>query len=142
MTSAGQDLFVYGTLRQAGGHAMAQFLASQARRIGPGKVRGRLYDLGSYPGLVEARAENEWVHGEIYELPQPAETLAVLDRYEGCGPEDRPPLLFERWAAPVVLPTGEVRSCWVYFYKGQVREDQWIVSGDYADAGQQARFPK
>jgi gamma-glutamylcyclotransferase (GGCT)/AIG2-like uncharacterized protein YtfP len=132
MVGACQWLFVYGTLRQAQGHVMAHFLASRGRWLGAGKVRGRLYDLGSYPGLVAPGGDNEWVYGEVYELGQTAETLAVLDSYEGCSPEDLPPFLFERRPAPVFLPTGEVRSCWMYLYQGPVREEQRLLSGDYA----------
>jgi gamma-glutamylcyclotransferase (GGCT)/AIG2-like uncharacterized protein YtfP len=124
-------LFVYGTLRPAGGGPLAQFLAGGARLLGTARVPGRLYDLGAYPGLVQPRDSREWVTGEVYEMLQPAQTLAVLDPYEGCGPADLPPNFFERRLAPATLPSGEIRTCWVYFYLGPVDEERRIISGDY-----------
>jgi gamma-glutamylcyclotransferase (GGCT)/AIG2-like uncharacterized protein YtfP len=126
-----QALFVYGTLRQAARHPMALFLRAHARSLGPARARGRLYDLGAYPGMVAARGDDEWVHGEVHQLSRPDETLAVLDRYEGCGPGVEPPRLYERRPAPVELATGEMRPCWVYFYLGPVAEEKRILSGDY-----------
>ena len=41
------------------------------------QLPGRLYDLGAYPGLTEARTEQEWVLGDVYELAEPENTLAV-----------------------------------------------------------------
>jgi gamma-glutamylcyclotransferase (GGCT)/AIG2-like uncharacterized protein YtfP len=132
MSAATCCLFVYGTLRRSQGHPLAGFLADRADWVGLGHVAGRLYDLGSYPGLIEPRTEADWVTGDVYELRQAAETLALPDRYEGCGPEDDPPHLYERCQTMVHLAAGEPRTCWVYLYRGPVREEGRIVSGDYA----------
>ena len=45
-------LFVYGTLRRGFRHLMADLLAEQAEFVGEGVFQGRLYDLGSYPGVT------------------------------------------------------------------------------------------
>jgi gamma-glutamylcyclotransferase (GGCT)/AIG2-like uncharacterized protein YtfP len=126
-------LFVYGTLRQASPHPMAGFLGRNARLISSGRVAGRLYHLGRYPGLKEAVTKEEWVRGDVYELAEPEANLAVLDRYEGCGSEDAPEGLYERRLAEVMLDGGETRTCWVYYYRGPVREEKRIHSGDYKD---------
>jgi gamma-glutamylcyclotransferase (GGCT)/AIG2-like uncharacterized protein YtfP len=128
-------LFVYGTLRPASGHAMARYLAGKSCVVGPARFPGRLYDLGRYPGLREPADEQEWVHGDVVRLREPDETLAVLDRYEGCEPDGASLPLFERCLVQARLATGEDVSCWAYFYRGQVTEGQRIASGDYYRRG-------
>src|SRR5262245_13923992 len=105
MTAECNLLFVYGTLRKGFDHPMADYLAARARHLGGGKVPGQLYDLGAYPGLLDAAGPEEWVYGDLYELREPAETLAALDRYEGRALPDAPPL-FERRMIPVTIDTG------------------------------------
>jgi gamma-glutamylcyclotransferase (GGCT)/AIG2-like uncharacterized protein YtfP len=72
-------LFCYGTLMPAG--------AAQAGREGfvPDAVRGRLYDPGYYPMLVDAHdAAAPWVEG--YTRWVPVEALnGILDDYEGVA---------------------------------------------------------
>jgi gamma-glutamylcyclotransferase (GGCT)/AIG2-like uncharacterized protein YtfP len=52
--------------------------------------------------------------------------LAELDRYEIDASA-----LFERRLVPVVCDSAERLTAWVYFYRGPVREEQRIASGDY-----------
>ena len=52
--------------------------AARSTFLGEGSVRGRLVDLGSYPGLIAGAGR---VRGEIYRLDGP-ELLPVLDREE------------------------------------------------------------
>ena len=77
-------LFVYGTLR-AGASQDIHRLAPPARFIGRGRVRGRLYHLGPYPGLV--RGGDAWVQGEVYAITPAQETL--LDAIEEVWPQRR-----------------------------------------------------
>ena len=124
-------LFVYGTLRRAGAHPMAQFLTARGRLVGAASAPGRLYDLGAYPGMVDAAEEGECVRGEVYELREPEATLIALDRYEGCGPEDPHPWLYERVLAVVTLDGGEQLNAWLYLYRGSLTGARHIPSGDY-----------
>ena len=80
---AGRDslLFVYGTLRPFVDIEMAKWLRHAARYLGSGTTRGRLYDLGAYPGMSAARARGERVVGDLYRVSNPR-VLRVLDRYE------------------------------------------------------------
>jgi len=91
-------LFVYGTLRKAFGHEMHHRLERAARCIGNATVRGALYDLGSYPGLVISGDDADLARGEVYALdPDRAQaTLADLDRYEGCATTDPEPHEYRR----------------------------------------------
>ena len=72
-------LFVYGTLGPDGPEALA--------RDGwvPDAVRGRLYDLGDYPGLVDTDDSSAgWVAGHVRAI-DPTELSGRLDEYEGVA---------------------------------------------------------
>ncbi|MBX9925396.1 MAG: gamma-glutamylcyclotransferase [Hyphomicrobiaceae bacterium] len=79
-------LFVYGTLcfDCAGrlGQQERTRLASESSVIGERAVRGRMVDLGGYPGLVDCPGR---VEGLVLRLTRPAVSLAWLDSYEGIG---------------------------------------------------------
>src|SRR5687768_15321910 len=70
-------LFTYGTLMR--GYGLHHVLGPRAERLGTATARGRLLDLGRYPGVVEGRG---WVRGEVYRLRDP-QVLAAVDRAEG-----------------------------------------------------------
>lgn len=113
-------LFVYGTLREGGGHAMHAVLASAADRVGTARARGLLVDLGWYPGLVETQ-DDRWVEGEVWMLREP-DVLLRLDAYEGDE--------YERRIQAVHLVTG-VSKAWTYLYRGPVPRGRVIESGDW-----------
>jgi gamma-glutamylcyclotransferase (GGCT)/AIG2-like uncharacterized protein YtfP len=124
-------LFVYGTLRSGFANHFARQLAAQSEFLGPARVEGRLYRLGHYPGAIPSGGSGDCVAGELYRLHDPAATLAVLDRYEGCGPDDPPPSEFIRLQVPAILASGEAISAWFYAYNCPVTEDRRIPSGDF-----------
>src|SRR5262245_64481917 len=91
-------LFTYGTLMR--GYGLHRLLATGAKLLGAGSVRGTLLDLGDFPGLVDGAGR---VVGEVYRLDAP-ELLAVLDRAEGYN--------FVRRRATVTLAPGRrARNC-------------------------------
>jgi gamma-glutamylcyclotransferase (GGCT)/AIG2-like uncharacterized protein YtfP len=114
-------LFVYGTLLSTARHPMGARLQREARLVGPATMRGRLYDLGSYPGLVEADGGDSLVHGEVYALNTPAVTLRWLDVYEGVLPGRPVYSPYERIVRPVRLASGETVDSWLYLYRKSVR---------------------
>jgi gamma-glutamylcyclotransferase (GGCT)/AIG2-like uncharacterized protein YtfP len=120
-------LFVYGTLRRASPHPMARRLAERARFVAAAQIAGRLYNLGRYPGLVDAAAPDDVVQGDVYDLGDDAELLAELDRYEN-GESPRP-AYFDRQTARVTLEDGTECAAQVYWFRGNVAEDMWIESG-------------
>lgn len=125
-------LFVYGTLKRRSRHPMARKLAQAARYVGPGRIAGRLYNLGRFPGLKEARTSTDWVQGDVYDLGPDAEaTLAAMDAYENA--ESPPPTPYERLAETVRLDSGEMVTAWVYWYRGAIREGDFIATGTYED---------
>lgn len=72
-------IFVYGSLKR--GYALHHLL-STATWLGTARTQPlyRLFDLGSYPGLIEWPDGTE-VAGELYEVT--AEQLKTLDEAEG-----------------------------------------------------------
>lgn len=134
MHASGQGagcLFVYGTLMQAGGHPMAQRLASQSTVIGPGTVPGRLYDLGRYPGAVLDDAGGRRVHGVALRLHHPERTLAWLDAYEGAGERHPEPHAYARVVIAVQLTRGRQIDAWIYDYRGPVTFARRLADGRY-----------
>ena len=129
MPSATEDyLFVYGTLRSESGHPMNEVLRGYGGRVGLGRVRGALYDLGRYPGAVETRETAAFVHGEVYLLRDPGRDLEALDRYEGLD-EKRPE--FRRDRIDVELDDGRTVEAWIYLYNRPTAGLARIRSGDY-----------
>jgi gamma-glutamylcyclotransferase (GGCT)/AIG2-like uncharacterized protein YtfP len=94
-------LFAYGTLAPEG--------PEQASRDGweADAVRGRLFDLGPYPALVDqGDPDGGWVEGYVRPV-DPAELIEHLDPYEGVDEG-----LYRRVAAE----TRGGRRAWVYVY--------------------------
>lgn len=125
-------LFVYGTLRQ--GFDLDWRRELGARFCGRGRVSGKLYDLGEYPGAIplDINSPHE-VAGELYELSDPQRAMEKLDEYEGFLPVQPERSLFVRKVAPVVLEDRTRRDAWVYFYNRQVDETRLIPGGDYGE---------
>jgi gamma-glutamylcyclotransferase (GGCT)/AIG2-like uncharacterized protein YtfP len=122
-------LFVYGTLLSTAGHPMGTRLRREATPVGPGTVRGRLYSLGRYPGLVEADGAGSLVHGELYALKTPAVTLKWLDAYEGIVPGRAEESPYERVVRPVRPISGQTVNAWVYLYRKSVKLHPEIEDG-------------
>src|SRR5262245_40278562 len=76
-------LFVYGTLRRTYRSLMSQWLARNARFSGRGTYRGKLLNLGRYPGAVPSRNLSDNVRGDLYSLGGGRATLRLLDSHEG-----------------------------------------------------------
>lgn len=106
------SIFVYGTLkRSAAGNTHR--LLGPAQFVARGSVRGSLYDLGRYPGLLRANPAGNRVAGELYEIPEDAadRVLHALDEYEGDE--------FKRERAYVTLASGRRRAAWLYVLRHQ-----------------------
>lgn len=122
--AAQQHVFVYGTLRPAVAAGEPRFLIEGLKHDGPATVRGRLVDLGDYPGLVEGSG---LVHGDLL-VVEDSEKLAALDAYEECGP---PSFLYRRELVTAERPDGSHLGVWVYRYRRDVDPAADIPGGDY-----------
>jgi gamma-glutamylcyclotransferase (GGCT)/AIG2-like uncharacterized protein YtfP len=115
-------VFVYGTLRQGGGRAMPK-LFPEAKFVGRGKVRGRLYDLGEYPWLLIDEA-GSLVMGEVYEIDD--EILQELDEIEATAD-------YRRQGTEVALE-GQSMTCWVYAPEAESYPRRRLInSGDWIE---------
>jgi gamma-glutamylcyclotransferase (GGCT)/AIG2-like uncharacterized protein YtfP len=114
---------------------MARLLANSAALVGTAHVRGRLYQIDSYPGLILSDGADEWVKGDIYQPHDPSTLLPVLDDYEGCGAGNKPPFEFERVVTQATLDNCRPVRCWVYVYRhtSRISEERRIASGDFMD---------
>jgi len=120
-----RSLFVYGTLRPGSGHPMAEFLRARSHLVGAARVRGQLFDLGRFPGMLPAETPDDWVTGELVDLHDVPATLSALDRYEDAEG------IFPRRMAAAMLEDGREVSAWVYWYAGSLQQAKRIASGDY-----------
>lgn len=74
-----------------------------AKFIAEATVKGSLYDLGDYPGLL-LNDSNSFVSGEVYEVDDA--TLDELDEFEASS---------DYWRQQVEISVGaERRSGWTY----------------------------
>jgi gamma-glutamylcyclotransferase (GGCT)/AIG2-like uncharacterized protein YtfP len=116
-------LFIYGTLHPDRAPAAIAPTVAHLRPLGPATVRGRLLDLGTYPGLIISSGENpgdEIVHGHLFAVPDDPDLSnkiwSALDRYEDYRPASPESGLYTRVLTEVTLPDASQQSAWVYLY--------------------------
>jgi gamma-glutamylcyclotransferase (GGCT)/AIG2-like uncharacterized protein YtfP len=115
-------VFVYGTLRRGGVRAMPDLFPG-SKFIGDASVRGSLYDMGEYPGLLLDESDTPVV-GEVYEVDD--ETLSKLDDIEASA-------YYLRRRVEVSVG-GQSMTCWVYVYDPEYYpRPVLIASGDWIE---------
>jgi gamma-glutamylcyclotransferase (GGCT)/AIG2-like uncharacterized protein YtfP len=117
-------LFVYGTLRR--GYPNTHRLLGASRFVAAGTIRGTLYDLGKYPGVVKTGRRDPRVEGELVELigTDVDRRFHDLDRYEGRE--------FRRSRVLVRLSNGRHRWAWTYMLSGRPpKAAREILTGRY-----------
>lgn len=126
-------VFVYGTLRVAGGHPMARLLAERGRRLGPATLQGILLDVGPYPAALPSDDAADRIVGELIELDpvRATETLAELDVYEGCPDGAHEPALYRRSRVTVKDGEGRPYDAWVWFWNRDRAGLPRIEGGDW-----------
>lgn len=142
---AAEYLFAYGLLRGEFDSPMAELMAQHARRIGPAKLRAQLFDIGGYPGVIKPNTDNQFVLGELFEVPEPSQLWPVLDAFEGISSDHAQPFEYERAVADVTTKQGDTVVAYVYWYSWPLDGKVRICSGDYlqrvASTGQYGRNP-
>ncbi len=107
-------LFVYGTLMQGYTNLYAQQLRRESQFVGCGHLPGQLFRVSWFPGAVpDSAAVTTLIHGEVYQLNTPIETLRILDEYEDVAANSSG--IYVRKALPVQVGK-ELLTCWIYTY--------------------------
>lgn len=122
-------LFVYGTLKREFNHPVAQQISTWMEFIDEASVKGRLYDCGSYPGLV-LDVGDSIVRGELFRVLDSERVFSVLDAYEGCSTDDPQPHEYRRVSVDVFL-SDEMINAWVYDYRADTSQLTRIDSERY-----------
>ncbi len=119
-------IFVYGTLRQGEERESSM---KQGRKKNPeiGKIRGKLVDLGNYPGLIDGEGE---VVGEIHSYEDIDSALNRLDFIEGFRKHGSQNNLFERVICDVITK-DKVFQAWTYRWNDS--NGKIIDSGDWKE---------
>ncbi len=123
------DVFAYGTLmRGEVRHAPAVRAGLVSARSA--RARGRLHDLGAYPGMVLEGSRD--VQGELLSFADPAVALRVLDRIEEARPHCAPGGPYRRTILTVRDAEGQERRAWAYVMeRARVASAPVIASGSW-----------
>src|SRR5437762_54840 len=115
MTTQGiYRLFVYGSLRSGFRSPVYEYISRFFHFIGEAKVKGKLYDLGSYPAGI-ATHEESFIIGELYEVNEENEfpwAIGQLDDYEGVNVESDEEQLYRREITEVHI-NNELTQAWI-----------------------------
>ena len=124
--------FLYGTLLADGIPDEVVGALKSLRRIGPAHVRGKLYDLGEYPGAILATLSETLIQGEIFELPAIPAILKTLDDYEEFDSANKEDSLFIRTKAKATLLDAPQIVCWMYVYNHDPGTAPLLADGTYS----------
>lgn len=134
-------IFVYGTLGRTTyphttPHHMHGVLTSFATFFSKAVLKGQMYFISQYPGVIASESSEDEVFGEVYTLttnPHRNSLLwKIIDEYESA--DGTPDALYVRKKASVVLlEEGTTLEVWVYFYNHAVDKLERIITGDYSN---------
>lgn len=125
-------LFLYGTLLPEYAPDEIASKVQRLRCVGSASVRGRLYDLGQYPGAILDASTGTRIYGQLFVLPPDQTVLRALDAYEGFEPDDIESSLFVRQKVEGILSDGRAIPCWIYVYNRDPGTAPLVSGGDYA----------
>jgi gamma-glutamylcyclotransferase (GGCT)/AIG2-like uncharacterized protein YtfP len=114
-------IFLYGSLLPELAPARMAATVNRLKEVAAGTVRGRLYDLGNYPGAVLGGRSR--IRGRIFELPSEKSVLKAFDDYEGSE--------YLRKKCRAVLQDGRKITCWIYEYNRDPGSAKLVPGGDY-----------
>lgn len=124
------DLFVfYGLLKQgAAGSPEHINLDQHGVFKGACAFKGRMLDVGGYPGVVEGQ---NLVHGQRYQI-EDVSIVPALDEFEDVT-NDRKTSLYIRKKVPLFTSAGVEtnRTAWVYWYNQADKGFPIIMDGNW-----------
>jgi gamma-glutamylcyclotransferase (GGCT)/AIG2-like uncharacterized protein YtfP len=127
-------LFVYGSLRSGFRSPAYEYISRYFTFVANAKVRGELYDLGSYPAGIKSNG-NKFIIGELYSITNENEfawAMGQLDDYEGVSVESDEVQLYKRELTEVHYD-DTVTPAWIYWYNGDVSGKPVVESGDIVE---------
>ncbi len=124
-------LFVYGTLMKEANHPLGNLIRHEGEFMGRALIKGKLFLIDYYPGVVHSTSTHDHVIGEVYALKNPTKVLAALDEYEEYDPFDNENSEFVRRKIHAKLDAGSKVSVWAYFYNLPTTGLKEILSGDF-----------
>lgn len=125
------QLFVYGSLRSGFRSPAYEYMSNYFMLVGEAKVKGQLFDLGSYTG-AKPTEENKFIIGELYRIKNENEfswAMGQLDDYEGVNVAFDEVQLYRRAIAEVYID-NKITHAWIYWYNGDISGKPVIESGD------------
>jgi gamma-glutamylcyclotransferase (GGCT)/AIG2-like uncharacterized protein YtfP len=132
-------LFAYGTLIPELAPAFMRLVLKSFVPKAKGKVKGKLYDLGEFPGAVLDSRSRTSIRGQIFEIPDDPIVLAKLDDYEEFDPSNPDTSLFVRRKRMVQSEDGNRYSCWIYEYNRPIVKRKLVPRGVYPSPSAKAR---
>ncbi|WP_281950873.1 gamma-glutamylcyclotransferase family protein [Nitrosophilus kaiyonis] len=109
-------LFVYGTLMSKFNNRYSKFLRKYSKFIGPGYIKGEIFQISWYPGVKKSLYFKNRVKGELYLIKNPKKVFKILDKYEDASKFNLKNYEYKREKYCVNINRKIVNS-WVYFYK-------------------------
>ena len=125
------QLFVYGSLRSGFRNPAYEYISRYFDLVGEAKVKGELFDLGSYPA-AKTTDKNKFIIGELYRIRNEKEfawAIGQLDDYEGVNVAYDEKKLYQREITEVHFD-NKITNAWIYWYFGDVKDKPIIESGD------------
>ena len=126
-----KQLFVYGSLRSGFRSPAYEYISRYFVFAGDARVRGKLFDLGSYPAGIKTN-DNTFIVGELYNIKSENEfawAIGQLDDYEGVTVEPDEVQLYRREITEVHI-NNTITHAWIYWYNGDTSGKKLIESGD------------
>ena len=129
--ASGDLFFFYGLLKNGASGMPAHIdLEAGGAFLRPATMRGALYDLGGFPGVVKGTG---LVQGLLYRLDD-VSLAGPLDAFEDVVPGDPAASLYLRVRRDVLdvggKPMGE--TAWVYWYNRPVDGRRLIPDGNWS----------
>ena len=125
------QLFVYGSLRSGFRSPAYEYISRYFDLVGAGKVKGQLFDLGTYPAAKPTN-QNKFIIGELYRIRNEKEftwAMGQVDDYEGVDVGFDETQLYRREITEVYID-NKITNAWIYWYQGDVSDKPIIESGD------------
>lgn len=124
-------IFVYGTLHDNPGNRYSRFLEQNAKYIGVATRKGKLFNIGRYPGAVESLNPDDMIKGYLYSTDNMETLLSKLDEYEGYEKSYPAHSLFIRKKVLVADKKNKKHWAWMYLYNKDVSKKKEIDEGDF-----------